>query len=141
MSRRTYTELTQFTTFEERLRYLRLDSMVGADTFGFDRYLNQRFYRSAEWRAIRHEIIVRDSACDLGLPDYEIDGKIYIHHMNPITVDDLEHSSIYLLNPEFLICVSHATHNAVHYGSEETPQIHDLIERRPNDTIPWRISK
>lgn len=137
MSRRTYTELTRFTTFEERLRYLRLDSLVGADTFGFDRYLNQRFYRSAEWRAIRHEIIVRDSACDLGLPDYEIDGKIYIHHMNPITVDDLEHSSIYLLNPEFLICVSHATHNAIHYGSEETPS-HEPIERRPNDTIPWR---
>ena len=137
MSKRTYSELLTLPTFEERFRYLRLSGVVGTDTFGFDRYLNQRFYRSKEWRLVRAHIIVRDNACDMGLDDYQILGGIYIHHMNPITVRDLEMSSEFLLNPEYLICTSEQTHRAIHYGSEEVPKP-VFVERRPNDTIPWR---
>lgn len=134
---RTYSELIQLPTFEERFRYLKLDGLVGKDTFGFDRYLNQEFYRSKEWKEVRDFVIVRDNGCDLGMDGYEIAGRIYIHHMNPITVNDIVHSSDFLLNPNYLICVSHNTHNAVHYGDEDL-LVTAPVERRKNDTCPWK---
>ena len=134
---RTYSELIRLPTFEERFRYLKLDGLVGKDTFGFDRYLNQEFYRSKEWKEVRDFVIVRDNGCDLGMDGYEIVGRIYIHHMNPITVNDIVHSSDFLLNPDYLICVSHNTHNAVHYGDEDI-LVTAPIERRKNDTCPWK---
>ena len=134
---RTYSELMRLPTFEERFRYLKLDGLVGKDTFGFDRYLNQEFYRSKEWKEIRDFVIVRDNGCDLGMDGYEIVGRIYIHHMNPITVNDIVHSSDFLLNPDYLICVSHNTHNAVHYGDEDL-LVAAPVERRKNDTCPWK---
>ena len=134
---RTYSELILLPTFEERFEYLRLDGRVGEDTFGFDRYLNQVFYRSYEWRQIRDLVIVRDNACDLGVTGYDIYGTILIHHMNPITVKDIESRSDILLNPNYLICVTHDTHNAIHYGDENLI-IKAPIERRPNDTCPWK---
>lgn len=134
---RTYSELIRLPTFEERFRYLKLDGLVGKDTFGFDRYLNQEFYRSKEWKEVRDFVIVRDNGCDLGMDGYEIVGRIYIHHMNPITVNDIVHSSDFLLNPNYLICVSHNTHNAVHYGDEDL-LVTAPVERRKNDTCPWR---
>lgn len=134
---RCYSELIRLPTFEQRFRYLRIGGQVGIDTFGFDRYLNQRFYRSNEWKAVRHEIIVRDLARDMAHPDYELNDSIYVHHMNPISIEDLELSSEYLLNPEFLVCTSFDTHQAIHYGNG-TPPISMIAERRPNDTVPWR---
>ena len=134
---RTYSELIRLPTFEERFRYLKLDGLVGKDTFGFDRYLNQEFYRSKEWKEVRDFVIVRDNGCDLGMDGYEIVGRIYIHHMNPITVNDIVHSSDFLLNPDYLICVSHNTHNAVHYGDEGL-LVTAPVERRKNDTCPWK---
>lgn len=134
---RTYSELVRLSTFEERFRYLKLGGLVGKDTFGFDRYLNQEFYRSKEWKEIRDFVIVRDNGCDLGMDGYEIVGRIYIHHMNPITVNDIVHSSDFLLNPDYLICVSHNTHNAVHYGDEDL-LVTVPVERRKNDTCPWK---
>lgn len=134
---RTYSELVRLPTFEERFRYLRLDGLVGKDTFGFDRYLNQEFYRSKEWKEARDFVIVRDNGCDLGMDGYEIAGRIYIHHMNPITVNDIVHSSDFLLNPDYLICMSHNTHNAVHYGDEDL-LVTAPVERRKNDTCPWK---
>lgn len=134
---RTYSELIQIPTFTERFEYLRLDGQVGVETFGFDRYLNQRFYHSAEWRSIRDYIIARDLGCDLAMNGYEIYGKIYIHHMNPITQMDIVRSNADMLNPEFLICTTHNTHNAIHYG-DASLLVTGLIERRPNDTCPWK---
>ena len=134
---RTYSELIQLLTFEERFDYLRLDGVVGKDTFGFDRYLNQQFYRSSEWKRIRNQVIVRDNGCDLGIDEYEIHGRILIHHMNPISIEDLQCMSDLLMNPEYLICVSHRTHNAIHYG-DESLIVTDPIERSQNDTCPWR---
>ena len=134
---RTYSELIQLPTFEERFDYLRLDGVVGKDTFGFDRYLNQQFYRSSEWKRIRNQVIVRDNGCDLGIDEYEIHGRILIHHMNPISIEDLQHVSDLLMNPEYLICVSHRTHNAIHYGDENLI-VSAPIERSQNDTCPWR---
>ena len=134
---RTYSELIRLPTFEERFRYLKLDGLVGKDTFGFDRYLNQEFYRSKEWKEVRDFVIVRDNGCDLGMDGYEIAGRIYIHHMNPITVNDIVHSSDFLLNPDYLICMSHNTHNAVHYGDEGL-LVTAPVERRKNDTCPWK---
>ena len=136
---RTYSELIQLPTFEERFNYLRLGGVVGKDTFGFDRYLNQQFYRSGEWKRIRNQVIVRDNGCDLGIDDYEIHGRILIHHMNPISIEDLQHISDLLMNPEYLICVSHRTHNAIHYG-DESLIVSAPIERTQNDTCPWRHS-
>lgn len=136
---RTYSELIQLPTLEERFDYLRLDGVVGKDTFGFDRYLNQQFYRSSEWKRIRNQVIVRDNGCDLGIDDYEIHGRILIHHMNPISIEDLQHMSDLLMNPEYLICVSHRTHNAIHYGDERLI-VTAPIERTQNDTCPWRHS-
>lgn len=134
---RTYSELMRLPTFEERFKYLKLDGKVGQDTFGFDRYLNQGFYNSKEWKSIRDRIIVRDKGRDLAMEGHEIFSRIYIHHMNPITVDDLVHSSEFLLNPDYLICVSYNTHNAIHYGDENLLATAP-IERTRNDTCPWR---
>ena len=134
---RTYSELIQLPTFKERFDYLRLDGVVGKDTFGFDRYLNQQFYRSSEWKRIRNQVIVRDNGCDLGIDEYEIHGRILIHHMNPISIEDLQYMSDLLMNPEYLICVSHRTHNAIHYG-DESLIVTAPIERSQNDTCPWR---
>ena len=135
---KTYSELITLPTFEERFRYLKLDGKVGTSTFGFDRYLNQQFYTSADWKRLRNKIILRDSGLDLGVEDHVIANKIYIHHMNPLMVRDLVDRTEFLLNPEYLICVSHHTHNAIHYGDESLlPQ--PIIERRPNDTCPWRL--
>ena len=135
---RTYSELCQMHSFEDRFRYLKLDGKVGRDTFGFDRYLNQNFYKSKEWKDVRDKVIVRDNACDLGVQGHDIPCKIYIHHMNPISPEDFENNPDNLLNPEYLICVSAETHNALHYGDEAILKAKELIERSPNDTIPWR---
>lgn len=137
MTIRTYTELMKLQTFEERFRYLKLVARVGEETFGFDRYLNQQFYHSQEWKSIRNEIIIRDNACDLGITGREMNKGIIIHHMNPITKDDLIHQSDFLLNPDYLICVSKKTHSAIHYG-DESLLFDGLVERSKNDTCPWR---
>ena len=137
MNIRTYSELYKLKTFKERFTYLRLNGFVGKETFGFDRYLNQVFYKSAKWRSIRDFVIVRDNGCDLGIEGREIYGKIIIHHMNPITIQDIEQESDFLLDPEFLISTVHETHNAIHYGDENL-LILAPIERKPNDTCPWR---
>lgn len=134
---RCYSELITLPTFDERYEYLKLGGAVGKETFGFDRYLNQYLYQSADWKSIRRRIILRDDGCDLGLADYPIGHKIYIHHMNPITQDDILDRSDILLNPEYLICVSHNTHNAIHYG-DATLLPQPPISRTPNDQIPWR---
>ena len=134
---RTYSELITFPTFEERYRYLRLEGKVGEDTFGFDRWLNQSFYKDPEWRAIRDKIIIRDNGCDLGIPGREIYSRIIVHHMNPITKDDILSRSAFLLNPEYLICTVKNTHDAIHYGDEGL-LIKAPIERTKNDTCPWR---
>lgn len=137
MSIKTYSELSKLKTFEERYRYLRLSGTVGEDTFGFDRFLNQAFYRSRDWKSIRDFVIVRDNGRDLGMEGYEIFGKIYIHHMNPITQLDIQCRSEFLLNPEYLITTTHTTHNAIHYG-DETLLVQIPLERTPNDTCPWK---
>lgn len=134
---RTYSELCLLNTFQERFEYLRLDGQVGQKTFGFERYLNQQFYHSSEWRSIRDRIIVRDLGCDLGVDGYTIYGKVYIHHMNPIQSSDVTQTSDYLINPEFLICTTHNTHNAIHYG-DVSLLVSEPIERKPNDTCPWK---
>lgn len=135
---KTYSELSKLKTFRERYEYLRLDGVVGADTFGFDRYLNQIFYRSPEWKSIRNYVIVRDNGCDLGIEGHEISGKILIHHMNPISVEDILKRRDSLLNPEYLISTILTTHNAIHYG-DASSLIDAPVERRPNDTAPWRL--
>ena len=137
MSIRTYSELILLPTFEERFKYLQLNGRVGDDTFGFDRYINQNFYRSTEWKRIRDIVIMRDNGCDLALKGYEIYGRILIHHMNPITVKDVELSTEYLMNPEYLICVTHNTHNAIHYGDEKLITKGPVV-RTKNDTCPWK---
>ena len=137
MSIRTYSELILLPTFEERFKYLQLNGRVGDDTFGFDRYINQKFYSSAEWKRIRDIVIMRDNGCDLALKGYEIYGRILIHHMNPITVKDVELSTEYLMNPEYLICVTHNTHNAIHYGDEKLINKGPVV-RTKNDTCPWK---
>lgn len=137
MNIRTYSELIELSTFEERFRYLQLNGTVGKDTFGFDRYLNQNFYRSAAWRRIRDQVIVRDNGCDLGIEDQMIGNRILIHHMNPISDKDILNQTNFLLNPEYLICVSHATHNAIHYG-DETLLVKAPMIRTKGDTCPWK---
>lgn len=133
---RTYTELMQLEAFEDRYKYLQLKGVVGESTFGFDRYLNQRFYRSREWRSLRHRIIVRDNGCDLGIRDREIHQGLYIHHMQPMTIEDIEQGNPDILNAEYLITVSHDTHNAIHYGDEKLlPR--KFVERTPGDTRLW----
>lgn len=133
---RNYRELRQLTTFEERFHYLALRGNVGQPTFGFDRWVNQGFYTSREWRQARDRIIVRDEGCDLGIDGYEIHDRIYIHHINPITLAQLESGDPCLLDPDNLISVTHRTHNAIHYGDEKLlPR--KLVDRRPGDTKLW----
>lgn len=134
---RTYTELSKLKTIEERFDYLKLDGKVGEETFGFDRWLNQRFYKDKRWLEVRDYVIIRDNGCDLGVDGYEIGGRIYVHHMNPVTKEDLLYNFDKLIDPEYLISSSKLTHDAVHYGDKNLlPQ--DPIVRTKNDTCPWR---
>ena len=134
---RNYSELITLRTFKERFEYLKLDGIVGEETFGFDRYRNQIFYKSKEWASVRREVIIRDNGCDLGVDGYEIHGKILIHHMNPINLSDIVHKTDELLNPDYLITTVLSTHNAIHYGDASLlPAL--PVERRANDTCPWR---
>lgn len=134
---RTYYELSKLKTFEERYRYLRLNGKVGEETFGFDRWLNQRFYKDPEWLSIRDKVIIRDNGCDLGIKDRKITGRIIVHHMNPITKEDILRRSDFLLNPDYLICTVKNTHDAIHYG-DDSLLINEFVERSRNDTCPWR---
>lgn len=134
---RTYNELMLLSTFEERFEYLKLSGRVGEETFGFDRWLNQKFYRSAEWKHLRDQVIIRDNGCDLGVEGREIYGKILIHHMNPITKKDILERTDLLLNPMYLISVTKQTHDAIHY-SDDSILMKDPIVRSRNDTCPWR---
>ena len=133
---RRYSELKRIDSFEERFEYLSLRGTVGESTFGFERHINQSFYRSVEWRQIRHHVIARDLGCDMAFPEHEIHDRVIIHHMNPMTVSEIVHGEEQILNPDYLITVSHNTHNAIHYGdSNLLPK--PLIERRPGDTRLW----
>lgn len=134
---RTYSELITLPTFKERYRYLRLKGFVGEETFGYDRYLNQTFYRSREWKDIRDYVILRDNGCDLGIPGREIHSRILIHHMNPITKQDILNRSEFLFDPEYLISTIKVTHDAIHYG-DETLLMEEPIIRTENDTCPWK---
>lgn len=137
MSIKTYSELIKIPTFKDRFEYLRLDGKVGEETFGFDRYLNQIFYKSPEWKAARDFVIIRDQGCDLAMEGHEIFGRILVHHMNPIRIEDIVNRSKYLLDPEYLICTIKNTHDAIHYG-DGSLLITGPIERTKNDTCPWR---
>lgn len=132
-----YSELIAIPTFGERLEYLKLGATVGADTFGHMRWLNQKFYHSAEYLRLRREIVIRDNGCDLGIKDYPLPDNFVLHHMNPITVDDILEHSDFAWNPEYLICVSPATHRAIHYATN-SPRPPTMATRSPNDTCPWR---
>lgn len=133
---RTYSELERFNTFEDRFEYLKMDGSVGEATFGFDRFINQKFYTSYEWRYIRHHVIYRDNGCDLGIPGYDIYSDVLVHHMNPVNVEDIIHREEWILNPEYLITTTQQTHNAIHYGREKVyPET--VLERVPNDTKLW----
>ena len=134
---RSYSELVQLDTFTERLRYLQLSGGLGIETFGSSRFINQDFYRlNPLWKAARREVILRDQGRDLGIEGLEINRGLYVHHMNPITIEDLENQTEFLLNPEYLICCSHKTHNAIHYGYKITENT--VVERKQGDTCPWR---
>lgn len=133
---RTYSELRRIDDFEERYEYLRIGGGVGRETFGFDRYMNQQFYTSREWKQIRQKVIARDLGCDLGIEDHDIFDQIHVHHMNPMTPDDIKHGNDDILDPEFLISTSHRTHNAIHFGDKNLlPKT--MVERRPGDTKLW----
>jgi hypothetical protein len=136
MKNRTYSELRQLDTFEERFRYLRLKGILGFVTFGFDRWINQRFYKSQEWKVVRNEVIVRDNGCDLGIPGYEIYSELIVHHMNPLKIDDIKHGENWIIDPEFLITTTLRTHNAIHYGDENLLS-RDPIVRKSGDTTLW----
>lgn len=136
MTVRSYSELRSIRNFEDRFKYLALRGQVGSATFGFDRYMNQKFYTSTEWRRVRQRVIARDNGCDLGIEGYEIYDRIYIHHMNPMTVEGIKTGDSSILNEEFLISTTHLTHNAIHYGDESLlPQL--PVDRRPGDTKLW----
>lgn len=137
MTIKTYSELSKLKTFKERFEYLKLGGLVGEETFGYDRYLNQMFYKTNEWKSVRDQVIVRDNGCDLGLEGYDIYGRILIHHMNPINLEDIAKRNPDILDPEFLICVTHSTHNAIHYGDDQL-LCQGPIERTKNDTCPWK---
>lgn len=134
---KTYSELRRLKTFDERFDYLKLIGKVGYETFGVDRAFNQMFYKSKEWKHIRDKIILRDDGCDLGIKGQDIHGSIIIHHMNPITLKDINENIEYVLNPEYLICASHQTHNAIHYGDKDLIKMEKNIERKPGDTKLW----
>lgn len=133
---RTYSELLRFDNFDDRFEYLRLNGNVGRATFGFDRYINQKFYTSYEWKQTRRDIIVRDNGCDLGIPGYEIGGTVLIHHINPMKIDDILHKNEDIFDPEYLITTTHDTHNALHY-SDKKQLIRTVLSRSPNDTKLW----
>ena len=136
MSRKYYSEMITYPTFEERFEYLKLGGSVGRSTFGFDRYINQKFYKSSEWLSVRNEVITRDYGCDLGVPGFEIHAEILIHHINPMTVVDIYEDADWILDPEFLITTTHRTHNAIHYAAATlTPRV--VAERSPGDTKLW----
>ena len=134
---KTYSELIKLPTFEERYQYVKLEGAVGLETVGFDRHRNQALYSSDESKSLRNQVIIRDNGCDLGIEGREIYKRIIIHHMNPITKEDLLYRTEYLLNPEYMICTMKNTHDAIHYGDENL-LFKDPIERKPNDTCPWR---
>ena len=134
---KTYSELMSFSTYEERFRYLQLKGAVGKDTFGYDRYLNQILYNSQEWKRFRDKIIIRDNGCDLACEGYDIHGRILVHHINPIRVDDVVNRNPIVFDPENVVCVTHNTHNAIHYG-DESLLILAPVERTKNDTCPWK---
>lgn len=137
--RRSFRELSRLKTFDERFAYLRLGGIVGESTFGSDRYLNQILYKSPEWRSFRNDVIIRDNGCDLAIPGRDILGdRIIIHHINPLTVEDVENRNPAIFDLDNVVCVSHNTHEAIHYGDESLlPK--DPVERRPNDTCPWKL--
>lgn len=136
MKIRSYSELRSITDFKERYRYLSLRGVVGDSTFGFDRWINQQFYTSREWKHIRHHVIARDNGCDLGIEGYDISSRAIIHHMNPMRVEDITHGDSSILDPEFLITTTHSTHNAIHYGDETLlPRL--VVDRSPGDTKLW----
>jgi len=137
MNLRRYSELKRLKTFEERYEYLRIGGLIGESTFGFERYLNQQLYTSQRWRLLRNEIIIRDNGCDLGIEGRDIHDKIIIHHMNPLTREQMRTPDDSMFDPEYLICVSYNTHNAIHYGDASLLR-GDYIPRRPNDTCPWK---
>lgn len=134
---RSFTELIRLHTFEDRFEYLRLRSNVGESTFGFERYVNQSFYRSVQWKQVRDKVIARDMGLDLGCDGYEIYDRVIIHHMNPMAVEDITHANEDILDPEYLITTTHRTHNAIHYGDKSLIR-QPLVERRPGDTSLWR---
>lgn len=134
---RTYSELIKLDTFEARYRYLKIGGRVGEETFGYERYLNQILYRSQRWKSVRNKVIIRDCGCDLGVEGYDICGRILVHHMNPITVEDIERNLDIVFDPEFLISTTHNTHNAIHYG-DESLLIFAPVVRTLNDTCPWK---
>lgn len=134
---KTYSELINLLTFEERFEYLKIGGSVGASTFGFDRYLNQDFYRSREWKHLRRQIFLRDMGCDLACEDRPIVGRYVVHHINPISKDDIIHASDFLLNPEYLITTDLDTHNSIHYGIDRD-EPSKFVTRRPNDMCPWK---
>lgn len=135
---RIYSELIELPTFKERFEYLKLNGYVGKETFGYDRYVNQHLYqRNPRWRKARDKVIIRDNGCDLGVEGYEIHGKIIVHHMNVVTLDDILKDRDWIYDPEFLICTSHNTHNAIHYGDENL-LFTEFTVRTPNDTCPWK---
>lgn len=136
MTRRSYSEAIQYTTFQKRFDYLKLDGIVAHSTFGGRRYLNQAFYQSSEWQRIRREVILRDEGCDLGLPDFPVFGRVLIHHINPITPEDILRRSNVVFDMDNLITVSFETHNALHYGDYSLVS-KDVVERKPFDTVPW----
>ena len=140
MNIKTYSELSKIKDFKDRYEYLKLDGSVCDETFGFDRYLNQKFYKSDEWKKIREYVIVRDNGCDLGCPDHKIiDDKILIHHLNPIRKEDIINKNESILNPEYLITTTKKTHDAIHYGNDIT--INEYTERFENDTCPWKVRR
>lgn len=134
---KSYKELSRLESFRDRYNYLKIGGIVGEDTFGFDRYLNQALYTSPEWRKVRQEIILRDNGCDLGVDGFDIRDKIIIHHMNPITIEDVSNRDPIIFDPNYLICVSHRTHNAIHYGDESMLPKGPVV-RTPNDTCLWK---
>ena len=137
MTIRTYSELSKLKTFKERYEYLKLEGKVGEETFGWERYLNQLLYKSKRWQKARDMVIIRDNGCDLGIEGYNISERIMVHHMNPITIDDVKNERDFVFDPEYLISTRHSTHNAIHYGDESLLS-QEPIERKRNDTCPWR---